>query len=181
MNEYKETISCLGKNLNNKNIEPIIIGGWAINLLGIVRQTVDFDMMIFTDNYEIIKEELLNMKFKFCIKTPLFARFETDKHSLTTIDILFANSRTYNLIKEQSSIVDIFGAKFHLPTPLHIIAMKLHSIDQGQKVRYNKDFNDIISLVNHYNIDVTTLDFKELCFKYSSETIYKRILEWIMK
>ncbi len=72
MNEFKKIIGTFGKRLNAKGIQPIIVGGWAINLLGFVRQTVDFDINVESNDFEKLCLKYSTVKIyeriKICLK-----------------------------------------------------------------------------------------------------------------
>ena len=50
-------------------------------------------------------------------------------------------------------------------------------IKYNPKIRLNKDFPDIINLVRINEVDVKGKEFKEICLKYGSDGMYRKILE----
>lgn len=178
MRSLKETIRILGESLNASSIStPIIVGGWALNFLGMVRQTLDFDFMIFEDEFETIASVLEKAAYRQIIRTELYARFESTADSpMPYIDCLFADKNTYEKIVSGGKKVYIFNTEFILPKAMHIIAMKLHAVKYGERYRKGKDFNDIISLIELYNIDISEgSEFESICKKYGNEDILRRI------
>lgn len=170
-------INKLGKSFNNNISTPILVGGWAVNQLGLPRNTLDFDFMIFEEEFDKVSEAMVEVNYKLTVKTSLYARFESDKNKeLPYLDCLFANRSTYGKLVSAGTGVDIFGAKFILPDVLHIIAMKLHAVKHGEQHRLGKDFNDIVSLIKIHNIDTSAeSDFAELCHRYADNEIYSKI------
>lgn len=176
-NSLEHAIHGLGAMLNGEIKTPIVVGGWAVNLLGMPRTTLDFDFMIFEDEFDKLALSLHKLGYRQIIKTSLYARFKFDENnSLPYIDCLFADEGTYNKIVSAGKKVDIFGTQFILPTPLHIIAMKLHAVKYGEKHRFRKDYNDILALIEIHSIDTSPKsEFAEICNKYATEEIYLRI------
>jgi hypothetical protein len=176
-NSLEQIIHGLGVMLNGKIKTPIVVGGWAINLLGMARTTLDFDFMIFEEEFDILASSLQKSGYKQVIKTSLYARFQSEKNNiLPYIDCLFADEGTYDKIVSVGKKVDIFGAEFILPTALHIIAMKLHAVKHGEKHRFAKDYNDILALIEIHGLDTSPeSEFAEMCNKYANKEIYRRI------
>ncbi|MBI2251983.1 MAG: hypothetical protein HYU63_04450 [Armatimonadetes bacterium] len=180
MNFFEKSIKILGKNIKGKSNIPILIGGWAVNMLGIPRQTVDFDIMIPEEDFGIISEVLDKIGYKEVIKTGIHARFKAKQNSYFTlpfIDCLFADIKTYSILKNQGKKINIFGSEFILPDVKHIIAMKLHALKYRKGIEENKDINDIITLIKIHNLDISTgSEFYNFCLKYGSKNILRKIL-----
>lgn len=173
---FEIAVSKVAKALNVLEHPPILVGGWAVNLLGVVRQTIDFDIMILEDDFSMVKEVFQCTTYKLLAHTSLYARFESKTATVTLIDTLFANQRTYRILSDSSKKINVCGETFLLPKPEHIIAMKLHAVKHGEKIRGGKDFQDIIDLIAANKLDRHSSDFKELCLKYGNDEIYGRIL-----
>ena len=109
----------IGKQLNDKISTPIVVGGWAINLLGFSRNTLDFDFMIFEDEFKIVADIMKDLDYTIMVKTAMYARFSSiiDKET-PYIDCLFANKDTYTKLVKSGEVSDLFGAKFILPNVL---------------------------------------------------------------
>lgn len=178
---FEKAIAQVGKVLNDLGYPPILVGGWAVNYLGVVRQTIDFDMMIFEDVFDAVRETLNQSTYKMLVKTSLYARFESKIATVELIDTLFADKRTYDILSDGGTFREISGENFILPKPEHIIAMKLHAVKYGEGHRGSKDFQDITDIIKAKNIDINTDEFTTLCLKYGEESIYGRIQNEIQK
>ncbi len=176
-NSLENIISEMGKELNGKISIPIVVGGWAVNLLGFPRSTLDFDFMIFEDEFESVATALRKSNYNLAVKTPLYARFQSETNTeMPYIDCLFANKSTYDKLVSAGKMVNIFGVDFILPDVMHIIAMKLHAIKYGDGYRDGKDLIDTVSLIEIHNIDISKNSlFAELCDRYADAEIFKRI------
>ena len=180
---FKTIISELGALLEGQVRTPIIVGGWAVNQLGFVRNTIDFDIMIFEEDFPLYEVSLNKIKYQKMARTSLFARFSPGNDSqLPIIDLLFSNKQTYEKMFAEGSMVELFGVEFLLPKVEHIIAMKLHAVLHGEAHRLGKDFEDIVSLIEIYDLDFSVdSEFYSLCEKYANDQIYTRIVDAIAK
>ena len=179
MNEIENLIGELGKKLSTQISVPIVVGGWAVNLLGCPRQTIDFDFMIVEDEFDMFSQAFKALGFQETIRTTMYARFESNNKSESGklyFDCLFIDRNTYGKIAQAGKTVNVFGTNFILPDPMHIIAMKLHALKHSSNASRNKDFDDIVSLIALQKIDTSkNSDFEVLCGKFGNEEILRRI------
>lgn len=177
--DIADILKALSDRLKGKAKTPIVVGGWAINLLGHARQTLDFDFMILENDFEKIAAILNELGYAQSLKTPMYARFESKIKSDTEtpyMDCLFADKNTYDKLTAGGKKIDIMGAEFILPSPIHAIAMKLHALKYSDSPRQAKDFDDIIALVEIYKIDISEKsDFENVCKKYGTDEILNRV------
>ncbi len=64
-----------------------------------------------------------------------------------------------------------------LPSPQHLINMKLHALRYGSEGRRNKDALDIIELARLQAIDLKSDDFQQACLRYGSPEVYRFLLK----
>ena len=157
-----EIFSILNK-FSNKNLEFILVGGYAVSAYK-HRFSVDADIVIKEKDVEIFEETLKSEGFQKQQSRELediyaskFIRYEK-KEPLISIDLMInaLASRTTNasfsfdLILKNSEIKKIIGiekeAKVKLPNKELLIAMKLHS---GRLT----DFRDIAALAKSTDIE----------------------------
>jgi hypothetical protein len=91
------------------------------------------------------------------------------------IDFLIGDARTVGKIISRGKTVVIAGESFIIPSVLHLIEMKLHSI-AGNKRRELKDFPDIAQLLTANGIDPAGEHIKELFGKYRLQDLYSRLM-----
>ncbi len=78
---------------------------------------------------------------------------------------------------EEGQPLKIAGQKFIVPSLNHLIALKLHFIRYNPKIRLSRDLPEIVNLIRINKVNIDDKKFKELCLKYGTEEIYRRILE----
>lgn len=162
---------------HQKGVSCVLIGGFAVNHYKVVRQTVDIDFLIVKEDFEKISDALKEAGYRQLSAQENFTQLESAQLSLKNIDFVFVDRPTLDNILKEAKPMTIAGQKFLVPSLNHLIALKLHSIKNNEKLRLLKDLPDIVSLIRKNNVNVEGAEFKELCLKYGTEDIYRRILE----
>lgn len=93
------------------------------------------------------------------------------------VDFMFVDEETLTKILKEGKELKIAGQRFVVPSLNHLIALKLHSIKYNPKVRFGKDFPDIVSLIRINGVNMKGKEFKELCVKYGTDELYRQLLE----
>ena len=150
-----------------------------MNHYKVSRQTVDIDFLIVKEDFEKISSALKEAGYLPSSAQENFAQLESARLSLRNIDFMFVDRFTLDKIMEEAKPITIAGQKFIVPSLNHLLALKLHSIKNNEKLRLLKDLPDIVSLIRKNNVNAEDREFKELCLKYGTEDLYRRILEVI--
>lgn len=158
-----------------KGIRCILIGGFAVNYYKVTRQTADVDFLITKDDFNKISGLLEDVGYKRDIVHDVFTRFGSTNF-LMDIDFMFVDKETFDKIAVGGQEVIIAGQKFRVPSLNNLIALKLHSIRYNPKLREYKDLPDIINLIKVNKVNFKNQKFQELCLKYGTEEIYKKML-----
>lgn len=157
-------------------IDVILIGGQALGARGYQRVTLDLDFMIVAEDYEKLKPEIEGQGYGEIVRTNVAARMRAASDDLIDIDFMFVDPDTFDGIRKEAEAENFEGCEFKVPSPEHLIALKLHAITQQPKVRELKDLNDIVELIQANPIDVQSNAFKSLCLKFGTEALYKKIV-----
>jgi len=155
----------------------VLIGGFAVNYYKYTRQTADIDFLITKEEFDKIADLLEKEGYKQDHSQKVFTRFESDGSYLMDIDFMFVDEKTLAKIIKDGKKISIAGQDFIVPSLYNLIALKLHSIKHNQKGREYKDLPDIINLIKINKVDVEARDFRELCLKYGTEGMYKKIIK----
>jgi hypothetical protein len=172
----------LKKALSKTAIKPILVGGWALNQLGHTRNTMDLDLMVVDDDVEKLHHHLTEAGFKMVFHNPeLFAKYKFMNDKMLELDILFVDKTTYAKLKSGATETNIGDIDCVLPSPMSLIAMKLHSMKNNFDNRFPKDFPDIVALIDIYGIDVSSSSFKGHCLKYGDMRVFELLLKTKME
>jgi hypothetical protein len=156
-------------------VRAILVGGYALIANKVQRTTFDIDFMITGIDCDNIEPDLANAGYSVSNRQDAFVQFKSTVAGLRDIDFLIGDARTVEKIIVQGKTVSIAGESFFIPSPLHLIEMKLHSI-AGNKRRELKDFPDIVQLLTANAIDPAGAPIKELFEKYKLKGLYEKII-----
>lgn len=176
--EYPSVFHLMGALSKNEHVSCVLIGGFAINFYKVTRQTADVDFLITRDDFGKIESLLEKQGFKKDYVEKVFTRFKSNQINLMDLDFMFVEKETLDKIVKEGKEITIAGQNFLVHSLLHLIALKLHSIKYNPRLRELKDLPDIISLVQENNVDVKGKEFKELCLKFGTEDLYKKIVNF---
>lgn len=174
--DYSNSFKLISNISRKAKITCILIGGFAVNYYKVSRQTVDVDFMITKEAFDKIMPELKSSGYKIDYSQAVFTRLTNTKAGFLDIDFMFVDKDTLDKILKEAREISIAGEKFLVPALNHIIALKLHAIKYNPKVREYKDLSDIINMIRINNLDYKDKDFRELCLKYGTEELYKKII-----
>jgi predicted nucleotidyltransferase len=166
----------LSKELGRKKIPCVLIGGFAVNHYKVSRQTADVDFLIKEEDLKKIETALVKAGYKTKDERKPFVRFKSDKPAQMDVDFMFVDANTLNEILRGGQKVRIAGNTFTVPSLDHLIALKLHSIKHNKK-RELKDLPDIINLIKQNGVDVKKSSLRNLCVKYGTDELYRKIKE----
>lgn len=161
---------------DKEGVSCVLIGGFAINYYRVTRQTADVDFLITREDFDKIADLLEKAGYKKVLLQENFVQMQSTRLSLLDVDFMFVDPDTLAKIKGEGSQITIAGQKLIVPSLLHLIALKLHSI-KFNKIRLTKDLPDIVNLIRINQVDIKGKEFKELCLKYGTAELYQRILE----
>jgi D-arabinose 1-dehydrogenase-like Zn-dependent alcohol dehydrogenase len=103
-------------------------------------------------------------------------QFRGGKQGLRDIDFLIGDQQTVETLISQGKAVTIAGEHFIVPSPQHLIAMKLQLI-AGNKMRELKDFPDVVQLISANGINPKDENIRTLFEKNALMELYQKIIE----
>ena len=163
---------------DENNLEFVLIGGHAINAIGDRRQTRDVDLLVCEKDKSSWKKVLLGLGYELFNDSAAFMQFNPGKLEEWPLNILLVNENTFKKLKDSTSSINVGGKEDALiPSNKHPIAMKLHTLKQGDEIRRLKDLLDIITLLRYGDIDISDDSFKNMCQDFADEAVYEEIVE----
>lgn len=159
-----------------EGVRCVLIGGFAVNYHKVTRQSLDVDFAIAEEDFHRVSTALKKAGFKTDFVNKTFARFRNNDYYLTDIDLMLVDKDTLHKMLKDAKTISIADQKFMVPSLNTLFAMKLHAIKSNKKVREYKDLLDILNLVRANGVNCRGKEFKDLCLKYGTEELYKKIL-----
>ena len=93
------------------------------------------------------------------------------------MDLMLADAQTFSTIQRESRRCDIGnGLSLVIPSPLHLIAMKLHALRSPQRFESGVDLQDVKHLIKAAKIDISNREFIEIAERYATDTVRTRLL-----
>lgn len=178
----KETtfFDLVSKVLQKADVPAILIGGFAVNYHGVVRQTQDVDFLMVEKDYDKVQPLFERVGCRQVIRNNLFARLENKKMLPMELDMVFVNQETFEGIIEEAETTEIGGRKFKVASLDHLLALKLHAMKQNLRRRGFRDITDVLDLAEKNRIDIKGKKFEELCLKYAGKEVH-RIIQGLLK
>jgi D-arabinose 1-dehydrogenase-like Zn-dependent alcohol dehydrogenase len=158
------------------NVQAVLVGGYALIANKVQRMTFDIDFMVSASDCRKVEQELLLIGYTVCNRQEAFVQFRGGKQGLRDIDFLIGDRQTVETLIRMGKAVTIAGEEFIVPSPQHLIAMKLHSI-AGNKMRELKDFPDVVQLISANRINPKDENIRSLFEKNALMELYQKIIE----
>ena len=176
---YPSVFHLVSALTKKSDVKIVLIGGFAVNYYGVTRQTADADFLITKKDFEKVVLLFKKEGYEEDHAQELFTRLRTDRDYIIDLDFVFVDEETLSKIIKAGTKINIADQEFIVPSLNHLIALKLHSIENNPKSRMNKDMPDIIELIKANKVDAANKEFKELCLKYGTPDLYNEILDKI--
>ena len=174
MKTEKSIFKILSSIFKKHNIQPVLVGGYALIANKVQRMTFDIDFLISEDDFSKIELEIIKIGFSIFHRQEAFVQFKSNKEGFIDIDFLISDANTIDIIASQGKKHVIDNVEFIVPSPMHLIAMKLHSMSFN-KNRESKDLPDIIQLIKMNNININSKEIEDYFKKYKSIEILDKV------
>lgn len=161
---------------DEEKLSFLLIGGHAVIALGIERTTLDVDILINTNDLDVWKTHLFASGYQIARQTSAFAQFFPAAKDGMRLDLMLVDAQTFEKLEAASQKVQLGHRIVRVPTPLHLIALKLHAMKNPHRAALGKDLADILSLVERYRLDYSSPQFQTILNRYASPSIKKQLL-----
>jgi hypothetical protein len=170
----------LAASAEAEGLESVLVGGNAVNLHAYLRTTFDVDLLVRESESERWLSFFEQHGYTVFHRTRNFTRlrFADDPTAALPVDLMLADAQTFSKIRGESRRCDIGkGLNLLIPSPLHLIAMKLHALRSPQRFETGIDLQDVKHLIKAAKIDTSSSEFGEIVKRYATDTIRDRILD----
>jgi hypothetical protein len=163
-----------------EGLEAVLVGGNAVNLHSYFRTTFDVDLLVRETDSERWLGYFQGHGYGPFHRTPNFIRlrFVAAPAEALPVDLMLADAQTFATIQGSSRRCDIGnGLSLAIPSPLHLIAMKLHALRSPARFENGIDLQDVKYLIKAAKIDTSSKEFVDIAERYASEAIQKILHE----
>lgn len=170
-----ELIERLSKEAAKENLDFLLIGGQAMNHLGYQRFTLDIDFMGQEESRGAWESIMTQYGYSMSVRTPAFDQYIHPEPEWPQVDIMFVNERTWEKIRRETQERTQGRIVVRVPSPRHMVALKLHSANSPQRSEPEKDWLDIDALVRTHQLDLSDPEFEKLILRYGGEKSLQRL------
>ncbi len=161
-----------------EGLEAVLVGGNAVNLHAYLRTTFDVDLLVREEDAGRWLTFFQARGYAISRRTDNFIRlrFAADPAAALPLDLMLANEDTFRKIRAESQRCEIGqDIALAIPSPLHLVAMKLHALRNPLRVEKGIDLLDVRHLIRTAKLDVSSPEFIAILEHYASEPIRRTI------
>ncbi len=155
-------------------VSILVIGGQALQAYGVIRQTLDVDVLIAEGDAGVLDEALRRAGYGVLAKSEIFVRYRHPSPALADLDVLYVDAQTAEKMRQMSTERQMGGAPYRVPALSHLVALKLHAI-RNNPAREPRDFADIVELLRANAGTIARDDLQTLCAKYGPEGMWRKL------
>ena len=169
----------LAAGAETHGLDAILVGGNAVNLHSYSRTTFDVDLLVRESDCDRWLSYFRSHGYEPVHQSANFVRlhFVAAPSEALPVDLMLADASTFAAIEKSSRRCDVGnGQSLAVPSPLHLIAMKLHALRSPARFENGIDLQDVKHLIKTAGIDVSSREFTEVAERYATDKIRTRIL-----
>jgi len=163
-------------------LDYLIIGGYAASFWGTPRFTADIDFAIEKAQLDVLKEIASQLHYRLAFLHPkkAFAHFVPPSPDAFRIDVMLVDSNTWKKLSSEKDFGDFGGREpYPVVSPIHLIAMKLHSASQKDRTEFRRDLQDIVSVMREQQISYEFLEENGILNKHGNEKIVQLLKQYL--
>jgi hypothetical protein len=160
--------------LIRSNIPLLIMGGHAVGAHGAQRDTIDVDCIVVAERREELKAFLESRGFEEMARHEGFSRFRHRSLIYPLLDTMEVDESTWQELWSHSVTKSLTGLPVRVPAVVHLIALKLHAIQQNP-ARKLKDGDDIARLLQANPNIIPESELRHLFERYQQMPLYATI------
>jgi hypothetical protein len=164
----------LSEAISRGECHALVIGGYSLEAYGFQRPTKDIDLLVAAPQSGILASLLERTGFREAGRNDICARYVHTDPLLFPVDLLFVNQATWDRMWPASREAMIEGASVHVPSPEHLISLKLHAMKNDPHGR-EQDFGDIVRIAAGFPKEVPLENLRAICDQYGPAGIFDQL------
>lgn len=175
LSEPFDILEQLADAAEERSLPYILIGGHAVSAWGYLRTTLDVDLLIPAGALPDWRELLEGLDYRLFHETRAFVQFEPVGGTGFPVDLMLVDQTTYRKLEAASELLPYASRSVRVAGVLHLIALKLHALQQPTRMENTKDFQDILALIQANRLDPASEEFRSILKRYASESTRRRL------
>ncbi|MBN1425342.1 nucleotidyltransferase family protein [Candidatus Fermentibacteria bacterium] len=162
--------------LQETGIRVLLIGGYALQAYGVVRQTIDIDLLLADEGADDLASILAEVGYRETARSAAFRRFVHDSPAIIDVDLLLVDETTLVALDQDSAEYRCGSAVFRVPSLPHLVALKLHAAKHNPQRRL-REAGDIVALVKAHPDALPVSELRRLCERYGPPGLARLVEE----
>ena len=156
---FEKTLTVLIKEFKKQDINYALIGGFAMGILGVPRNTIDIDFIVSSEGTTKVESLMMSLGYKKVFSSENTAQYVSPFEEFGEVDFLHAFRPISLKMLKKANKSKIFDNKLEIKVlrPEDIIGLKIQAIANNPS-RLHKDFSDIEELIKMQKIDWTLIE-----------------------
>jgi predicted nucleotidyltransferase len=153
----------------------LIIGGNAVIAYGYARMTRDLDLMVREQDRRMWDELMQSLDYSQYEVSRAFQMYNPGPAHLPPVDLMLVDAATMEKLANGAQTVDMEGTNVRIPSLVHLIALKLHALRQGDLHRHTRDFGDVVELVLINKVDLASAEYAAILERYADAATREKL------
>jgi len=162
----EHVLTTLSRLMEEHSLPALLIGGHAVTALGHPRATFDIDLLIPRSAGPAWQEQLLRHQYRIFAENRNFIQFESaSDFPLPALDLMLVDEdvfKTLHVSRTQNKPIPSPGA-------VAMVALKLHAIHQPDREDPEKDWRDILAIIDAQGLNLDDPDFSATVLKHGGQ------------
>lgn len=151
------------------------IVGQAMIHHGYERLTMDVDFLSEENARKSWRMILRDFGYEVALETPAFEQFCKSEPGWPQVDIMFVNAGTWAHLSGQAEDKPGGRITVRVPSPTHMVALKLHAASSPQSSDPEMDWNDVFQLAKRHRLDPNQEPFASLVRRYGGDAALEKL------
>ena len=154
----------------------LLIGGNAMIAYGVQRETADLDLLVRRDDLAQWRDLFLGRGYSVFHDGGNFIQFAPPSEGAWPTDLMIVNDATFLKIAGASREFLLWNQDWRIPSPEHMVALKLHALVHGPPHRHLRDFLDVIEIIRAQRLDPDGPELREIFAKHGTPRLHRSVL-----
>ncbi len=158
-----------------RNLNFLVIGGYAVAAHGYPRTTYDIDIVVCHDEIEAWRETVIQLGYREIHHDKTFVQFNHPTDALLNLDIMHVSRDTFDKMQSEKRDLASANEKIGVVSLKHLVALKCHAVRHGSPSRNIKDLTDLIHLIDNNKLDITGPEWRDLIRSHGGDDTYEKL------
>jgi hypothetical protein len=172
----RDSLIVLGNDADKASLPYLLVGGNAIIHYGVPRFTRDIDLLLPESAVGQWRAFLESRGWACFHATAAFLQFDGKEAGLPPVDLMVVDESTWQSLLAAAVRAPLAGGfSALLPSPLHLVAMKLQAYRGQHRARREQDWADLRHLVDHHLTELPLADLRTFVVRHGGPPAWDRL------